>query len=106
MSRRAETPQAGDRPALRWVPYAGGKTQRVIELRQPPDWRLLVSLLFGLADDINLLAGVHQLQTLADFQFLFIGIVSEPLDALPLPLDVLRQGGIPLLHELDLPVFF
>ena len=60
--------------------------------------------LFRFAQDEDLLAGMNELQPLANFEFLLRWIVAEPLDVLPLALDFLRQDGVTLLQLFDLPL--
>lgn len=56
--------------------------------------------------DKNFLAGVHQLETFADLQFLLGRTVGEALDVLALALDGARQIGIVLLRLLDLVLLY
>ena len=44
---------------------------------------------------------MDQLEAVADFQFLFRGIIVEALDMLPNALDLLGIDGVALLHFLD-----
>jgi hypothetical protein len=66
----------------------------------------LALLLIGLAGDEDLVLGVDQLETLADFQFLVRGAFGEALDVFAFALDFLVETQIVLLHLLDLAPLF
>lgn len=56
-------------------------------------------------DDINLVAGLHQFEALADFEFLFRGVIDEAVDALVPPFDVLVEQLILFFELLNLVLF-
>src|SRR5260370_8859834 len=57
------------------------------------------------AHDVELLVGVEEFEALADFEFLFGGVVVQAVDVLFLALDIASQAGVALFHFLDLALF-
>jgi hypothetical protein len=58
-------------------------------------------LLAGFPDDVDLIAGLHQFEAFADFQFLLSRIIDEAVDAFPSSFDFLVQQKILALQLLN-----
>jgi hypothetical protein len=104
-----KTPDGGARFGLSWSCAVAGRgvfavSSRCLQPSGEPERR---NLLFGgLPGDKDLLVRVHQLQAVADFQFLLGWIIIEALDVFLDALNPLGLDGVALLQFLDEALLF